>query len=356
MAGVPSLRSTPFVYLLEDIMPNKTIESIRNTARSIYDACDDDFLIPTDKLEAILRERLAGLSLTGIPLRTRSKVVKSAICQALGYPVPKSFKKTHPRFPAQNFDTYTQKSDNVQIWNEDITPERRYVFLRANEHDIITAVRIITGDQLAKLDRTGTLTQKYQASMRHFGNNSLFSTTDTPTVARWCSVSAPDLSAALPTDLPTFGNLLPVSEIYKRLLPLVGTTIRYLDALQDRNRGSELHAAICQKLGYSQYADNGSYPDIVHQLIEVKLQTSPTIDLGLHSPEDGRIVIRASGQSFKSDDIRYVVFDASVENKEIRLNNLYIINGRDFTGKFPLFRGKVQNRKRQIPLPKGFFD
>ena len=344
------------MYLLEDIMPNKIIETIRTSERSIYDAADDDLLIPTDHLEALLRDRLAALSLAGFPPRTRSKVAKSAICQALGYPVPKSFKKTHPRFPAQNFDTYTQKRDNVQIWNDGLAPDRRYVFLRVNEQAVLTTVRVITGDQLAKLDRTGTLTQKYQATMRHFNANRLFSETDTPAISNWYSAASPDLSRTPPTDLPTPGALLPISEVYKRLIPLVGTTIRYLDALQDRNRGSELHAAICQKLGYPRYADKGSYPDIVHQLIEVKLQTSPTIDLGLHSPEDGLTVIRAPGQSFKSKDIRYVIFDATANGEVIRLNNLYVANGRDFTSAFPLFKGKVQNKKLQIPLPKGFFD
>ena len=336
-------------------MTNKIVEAIKIGSNSIYDAVNDSLFIPTDQLQAFLQEQLAGLSLAGIPLRTRSKVVKSAICRALGYPVPESFKKIHPRFPAQNFDIYTQKSDNVQIWNEDVAPDRRYVFLRADAHDVITSVRIITGDQLAKLDRTGTLTQKYQATMRHFGNNRLFSTADTSRIVQWCSATSPDLSVALPTDLPSFGSLLSITEIYERLLPLVGGTIRYLDAIQERNRGSELHAAICQKLGYPQYADDGSYPDIVHQLIEIKLQTSPTIDLGLHSPEDGQTVIRVAGHAFNSEDIRYVVFDGAVMGDVIRLNNLYVVNGRDFTSAFPLFKGKVQNKKRQIPLPKGFF-
>ena len=347
--------STPFVYLLEVIMKNKIIEAIKNSAKSIYDAIDASLLIPTEELEILLKDKLAGLSLAGFPPRTRSKVAKSAICQALGYPIPKSFKKTHPRFPAQNFDTYTQKSNNVQIWNEEIAPDRRYVFLRVDEHDVITTVRIITGDQLSKLDRTGTLTQKYQATMRNFGENRLFSPTDTPAISKWCSAIAPDLSSALPTEMPIPGALIPIAKIYEKLLPLTGTVICYLDALQDRNRGSQLHAAICQKLGYPQYADDGSYPDIVHQLIEIKLQTSPTIDLGLHSPEDEQIVICTSGQSFKSEDIRYIVFDASVDGDAIRLDHLYVVNGRDFTGAFPLFKGKVQNKKRQIPLPKGFF-
>ena len=37
-------------------------------------------------------------------------------------------------------------------------------------------------------------------------------------------------------------------------------------------------------LGYSRYEDKGQFPDIRHQLLEVKLQTSPTIDLGLVLP------------------------------------------------------------------------
>ena len=52
---------------------------------------------------------------------------------------------------------------------------------------------------------------------------------------------------------------------------------------------------ICEHLGYSNYEDDGSYPDLVNQLIEIKLQTSPTIDLGLHSPEDEADVVVASG-------------------------------------------------------------
>jgi hypothetical protein len=74
-------------------------------------------------LEGVLHDGLLGLDLN-YPLRTRSKVLKAKICEILGYPVPKSFKKTQPRFPGQDFDTYIQKSNNLQIWNEEIVPTR----------------------------------------------------------------------------------------------------------------------------------------------------------------------------------------------------------------------------------------
>lgn len=337
-------------------MEHSSVDLSSNGSRSIYDPVDAASFIPTEQLAEVLEKKLVGLSLDGIPLRTRSRVVKSAICEAMGYPIPKSFTKTRPRFPAQNFDTYTQKSTNLQIWNEPIDPERRYVILRADEHSTIVQVKIITGAQLSELDHTGKLTQKYQATMKHYSGDTLFSPDDTANVAEWATSSSPDLTATSPTENPASGSLLPISEIYNRLLPISGRELDYLDALQERNRGSELHAMICKQLGYSTYADDGKYPDIVHQLIEVKLQTSPTIDLGLHSPKDGLTVIKADGKAFTSEDIRYVVFDGEVSGSKIKLNSLYVVNGRDFPDAFPLFQGKVVNKKLQIPLPKGFFD
>lgn len=143
-------------------------QNISCSGLTIYDpisANDPSLFIPKDDLEFILRDSMSGLSLKGLPLRTRSKVVKQEICKALGYPIPASFKKVQPRFYGQNFDVYTQKSMNVQIWNEDIDLTRRYVFLQADDTDTIINVRVITGVELIELDHTGTLTQKFQARM-----------------------------------------------------------------------------------------------------------------------------------------------------------------------------------------------
>ncbi len=337
-------------------MADKTVESHNDKKRSIYDKIDEASLIPSCELEALLKNKLVGIELGRYPIRTRSKVVKSAICEAIGYPVPITFRKTQPRFPAQNFDVYTQKSLNLQIWNEEIDLKRRYVLVRTDDNSIVTTVRVISGLELAKLDKTGTLTHKYQATMKHFGENCLFSAFDTPNVSEWISSSALDLSSIMPIQKPSAGQLLSIADIYRRLLPLIGTSIDYIDAHQERNRGSALHAKICSMLGYGEYADDGQYPDIVHQLIEVKLQTSPTIDLGMHSPLDGELLLETGKKSFTSKDVRYVIFDAKVDSGRISLDNLYVVNGEHFTEAFPLFQGKVQNRKLQIPLPKDFFD
>ncbi|MGP2527112.1 restriction endonuclease [Acidaminococcus sp. LBK-2] len=335
------------------------VKNISASGLTIYDLISHDnsqLYIPTKNLEALLSNSIIGLSLNGLPLRTRSKVVKQAICHALGYPIPKSFKKTQPRFPGQNFDVYTQKSLNVQIWNEDVEINRRYVFLRVNNQDIVTKVKIITGKQLILLDHTGTFTQKYQARMCSYDNN-ICSNSDSPTVNQWAkATSSTNLHSVNPNALPQSNMLLKISEVYRRLLPILGMSVSHLDAIQERNRGAELHALICEHLGYSIFEDDGSYPDIINQLIEIKLQTSPTIDLGLHSPEDGHEILRTDSMFFYSDDIRYVILDGDVQGDRVVLKHLYLVSGKDFSTYFPLFQGKILNKKLQIPLPSNFFD
>ena len=144
-----------------------TVAAIEASGLSIYDSLEAlPFLyLNTESLELLLNRELAGLDLN-YPIRTRSKVLKTKVCEILGYPVPKSFTRSHPRFPGQNFDTYVQKSNNLQIWNQQIAPSRRYVIVCVNAQNTVTHVRVVTGDRLAELDKTGTLTHKYQAKSK----------------------------------------------------------------------------------------------------------------------------------------------------------------------------------------------
>lgn len=331
--------------------------NIKTSAISIYDAIDplnEMLYIPTNALQKMLADHLVGFSLSGLALRTRSKIVKQEICKALGYPIPKSFRKTQPRFLGQNFDVYTQKSLNVQIWNEEVDANRRYVFLKIDDQDLITHVKIITGDELVQYDKTGTLTKKYQATMYKLEDN-YCSLTDSENVTDWIIENDNGLISDKPNDLPTQENLLPITEIFTRLRPLIGTSISYLGAIQERNRGAGLHELVCKNLGFTSYEDDGTYPDIKNQLLEIKLQTSPTIDLGLHSPTDQELILSVNNKAFYSSDIRYVIFDAVVINERVNLNKLYVVSGVEFITLFPLFKGRGTNSKIQLPLPSNFF-
>ena len=334
---------------------------IANSGKSIYDSLHDspDFYLAGGDLEVILRIGLVGLDLN-YPLRTRSKVLKAKVCEILGYPVPKSFKRTKPlaRFPGQDFDTYVQKSNNLQIWNEEITPTRRYVIIRLDEGSKVVGVRVVTGEVLAKLDTTGTLTKKYQAKSRA-------PVTQSALISQSDSYSVHKAIAALPNHKLTprqggtrslaldFGGFLPIEALFKKLLKLSGKRLSDPGLDQERNRGAALHRAVCATLGQVEYADSGSFPDVMEQLVEVKLQTAATIDLGLVSPDD------ATPLEFfplvRHCDVRYAVFYGTVVGSEVRLDHLVLTRGSDFFSFFQRFEGKVINAKLQIPLPRDFF-
>ncbi len=334
--------------------------AIGSSHKSIYDPIeidDPNLWIPTPDLEALLDTRLRGISLAGLPLRTRSKVVKVEVCKALGYPVPPSFIKTQPRFPGQMFDTYVQKSNNLQVWNEEISPIRRYAIIKVSETDVIERVKVVTGDVLASLDKTGTLTRKYQARVLCGDSRTeLISASDTIILAGLTSPST-SFSGSSPVLPPRVGEILPISVIYERLSALVGTVFPDRGRDQERNRGADLHRLACQALGYSNYQDDGRFPDILHQLVEVKLQTSPTIDLGLVCPDSTEAldIPKINGHRIRHCDVRYAVFYAVTDGITVRITNLLLSTGTDFFNRFPKFQGKVLNAKIQVPLPREFF-
>ncbi|MXZ55740.1 MAG: restriction endonuclease [Gammaproteobacteria bacterium] len=347
-----------------DQNPKKLVDAIRHSGLSIYDSIDSSKLnvwIPTTMLQYILNDSLTGVSLPDLPLRTRSKRVKEYICDALGYPVPKSFKKTQPRFPNQNFDTYVQKSNNLQIWNEDIVIGRRYVIVRIDGSGTITGVRVVTGQDLARLDTTGTLTQKYQARLiPGIEEAELISPKDTTPIYRVnqgiqyldSSLIATPLRNPIPTEL------LPIDVLFKSLKSLVGTSFPDVGDDQDRRRGESLHRLVCQTLGYTTFEDDGRFPDLKHQIMEVKLQTSPTIDLGLVKPdsEDQVGLLTVGDHHVRHCDVRYALFYAETDGNVVSIRKVYLTTGEKFFTRFPQFQGRVLNRKLQIRLSDSFFE
>jgi hypothetical protein len=337
-------------------------EAIAASGLTIYDPIeigDPVLWVPTPELEAMLDERLRGISLAGLALRTRSKVVKENVCRALGYPVPPSFKKTQPRFVGQMFDTYAQKSNNLQVWNEELSPSRRYVILRVDEADQIARVKVVNGEELAQLDTTGTLTQKYQARLiPGTASEELVSPTDTEALLPHTRAGANLAHTVSPIDHPAHGLILPIGEVFERLRGAIGRSFPDAGWDQERNRGAALHRIVCELLGYADYRDDGRFPDVRNQLLEVKLQTSPTIDLGLVRPasEEPLDVPQIAGTQIRHCDVRYALLYAQTDGAEVTLTHLYLTTGASFFSRFPQFGGKVLNKKLQIPLPSDFFD
>ena len=325
-------------------------ERIQESKLTIYDSLDGspELLIPTAGLESILRSSLQGM-LLDFPIRTRSKYVKSAICEAIGYPVPKSFRKTQPRFPGQDFDVYVQKSNNLQIWNEALDANRRYVLVRVGDDLRVTTVRVVTGHQLVKLDTTGTLTRKLQArALQRVEASRLVSQTDTLELTTEIQNARDAKEGSL------LGSLLTTKQLYEKLLLLIGTEFENPGSDQERNRGWGLHKSVSKQLGLDLADDDGQFPDVRDQLLELKLQTAGTVDLGLVSPRDESLLV--GFDNVRNCDVRYAIFYGTIVDEKIRLDHLVLTNGADFFTYFQQMQGKVENTKNQIRLPNGFFE
>ena len=226
-----------------------------------------------------------------------------------------------------------------------MSSSRRYVLIRVNERDVVTKVKVVTGEVIAAFDTTGTLTHKYQAKAKIQPTSSqLVSAQDTSHIVK-------TLLAARTLDLPGF---LPIGRLYTRLMTLIGNTIINPGVTQERNRGGALHEAVCAILGDDVWKDDGRFPDVKGQLLEVKLQTATTIDLGLVRPDSTEPI--EGLPAFRHFDVRYAVFYGSLAPQGVQLNYLALATRTDFFTFFTQFKGVVQNKKCQIPLPSNFFD
>lgn len=81
-----------------------------------------------------------------------------------------------------------------------------------------------------------------------------------------------------------------------------------LDTADTKTRGQRLERITMELLGYSDEEMEvlqGQYPDVPDQLLEVKLQDSPTVDLGMHTPEVAEPISEYS--DITSQDIRYLI-------------------------------------------------
>ncbi|MDP3006385.1 MAG: hypothetical protein Q8N11_09445 [Methylotenera sp.] len=179
------------------------------------DINDTDLWIPMHDLEVLISNELCNVSVANMALRSRSKFINLAVCRALGYPEPTSFTRTYPKFPGQKLDTYAQKALNLQIWNEAVSPDRRYAILEISPDDIITRVKVVNGLVLAALDKTGTITKKYQARF-DLGDDALelISKVDVGSLLPHISTDVEIDKSLSPTADPQSRGLLPIFEIY----------------------------------------------------------------------------------------------------------------------------------------------
>ncbi len=325
----------------------------------------------------------------------KSQWVKLQIIEFLGYQRPtglrtKQARQSKPKFIHQLLDIFVQSSRNLQVWNyvpyaDIIIPgewnaesefpycykDCRYLLVFHNSEGFILKTTLVNGNTLAEWDTTGTQTIKWQASARRSYRNEISSQIVVSPVetlhskistymqqplekkSRFIVQESQNPESPLIKQPPTPASFLTHNEIAQALRTLVGTEFANLGTGQERNMGQTLEKEIIKALGYQSYqqTDTGDYPDLLHQLIEVKFQFRGTIDLGKHLPTDP-LPIKATWNKWgiTPREIRYIValMEQDIHGNFI-VDSIVITSGEKFNEYFSISEGT--NFKIQIPVP-----
>lgn len=117
-----------------------------------------------------------------------------------------------------------------------------------------------------------------------------------------------------------------------------------------KQKGQQLERMVAYQLGYRKVQDGleGGYPDIRNQMLEIKVQDSPTIDLGRYSPQFEEQI----NNNFTTRTIRYLIALTNCVNGAI--DALIICPGEEL-GKYFTYVAE-KSFKCQKSIPMSFFE
>lgn len=285
-------------------------------------------------------------------------------------------KKGVPKVLSELIDTYivsTGDKYNLQIWNRNpigknplvtydnndrITPQDiRLVMVKIDvTREIISSIVILTPDYIEqRFGKFGKETIKNQLLIHDKCRNSIIQSDerilfyDDTQKVKSLSVSHPDLSSIQSTDSPTRNTLMPLSEIKDIVaMNLIGVT---LEAPDTKTKGQLLEKKVIQLLGLHEDSRlAGGFPDVPQQLLEVKVQDSPTVDLGRYSPQFEEII--DENLDITTRDVRYLI--ALTNKLSNKIEGIILSSGDSLDSVFTYISDV--NYKCQRSIPMNFFD
>lgn len=285
-------------------------------------------------------------------------------------------KKGIPRLLNILADSYivtSGNSYNLQVWNR--FPNSGNVLVRYSNKEKITCkdIRLIltkvdTDDKTIKsiivctpqyiekkFGKFGVPTMKYQLIISPNSRTAITGSKDKvlynpdTTIVSALTVNQVNLTGKSIGDAPEKGNMLSLESIKNKVAKqLIGMK---LPAKDTKTRGQMLEREVSKLLGYSDVETLvGGYPDIPHQLLEIKVQDSPTVDLGKYSPSNA-IVINEELQ-VTTEDVRYLIALANPSSGTIE--GLVISPGSELGDTFTFVNETSFKCQRSIPM--SFFD
>lgn len=283
-----------------------------------------------------------------------------------------------PKITREFIDTYiitSGSSYNLQVWNRNpavdtllITYESgenlkctdvKFVFVKINMDDnTISSIVVLTPAYIErKFGKFGKPTIKQQLLISGKIRNNLIKSEskiilyqDSKKLSTSvCNVYSKPTQGM--TDEPKVGDLFSIN-LLKELVAdkLIGFK---LPAAATKNRGQALEKKVLELLGYDIKDSDllcGDFPDIRNQLLEVKVQDSPTVDLGKFSPEKEESVTKDA--KFTTFDIRYLIALTNPKTEEIE--GIILSPGEKLGELFSYVSAESYKCQRSIPM--SFFD
>ena len=120
-----------------------------------------------------------------------------------------------------------------------------------------------------------------------------------------------------------------------------------------KKRGQTLERKVLDLLGYTLVDKDllyGAYPDILNQLLEVKVQDTQTVDLGKFSPEHEEIINKEL--NLTTYDVRYLI--ALTNPKTETIEGIILSPGEKLGEVFSYVSDKSYKCQRSIPM--SFFE
>lgn len=341
---------------------------------------------------SVIAERLAPLIGTKLQLtgKTRTdgsnlrKMIEQQLSSYCSYdhdePAVKMPEKQKgvPRIKGELLDSYMVTGDktsyNLQVWNRIPNSEAalieydgssalackdvRYVLVRVNPvSNEIDSIVITTASYIEdQFGVFGVPTIKWQLIISESNRNKITQQSSpilSSTDAIERSLLTEDLYEHSPQfmDPPKRGELLSIESMRDAIAArLIGSVI---DPAATKNRGQNLEAIIINALGYKVEPGEqlaGGYPDLPNQALEIKIQDSPTVDLGKYSPQVRREIFEDLG--ITTQEMRYLIVLTNESTHQVE--GFVLCPGEELENYFSYVPDK--NYKCQRSIPMSFFD
>lgn len=336
----------------------------------------------------IIAKRLAPLIGTKIQFTGKSrtdgsnlrKLIQRQLNKYQSYSQTKKSKrqKGDPKIKAEMLDPYMVTGDkssyNLQVWNRIpnsksvvveydnssslVSRDVRFVLVRINpDTDEIDAIVVTTAPCIEHhFGVFGQPTIKHQLIISNSARDKIVRQSK-PVLSSTDAIDASLLTEDLGrhsfnfADPPKSGELLSIERIKNAIVDkLIGSTI---DQAATKNRGQSLEAIVIKSLGYEIAPNNrlaGGYPDLPNQALEIKIQDSPTVDLGRYSPQTKEEIFEDMGIS--TQEMRYLI----VLTNELthKVEGLVLCPGKELGNYFSYVPNISYKCQRSIPM--SFFD